>query len=237
MATDNNKKIDAEIGQALFSDTERFEMWFATYWKPAIIVAIVAAVFAAVVFWIATARSSADRKAAFELADASTAAEISAALKKHSNHAGAAMARFKLAKLQLEAKKYKEAIAEFDKIANASNADATLAAKAKVASGYACELANDVKGAISRFLAVESNLNNPAVLRAEAGYSAGRLLIKTGDIKQAKSVLGRTGLIAGNSPAVSYWTENAKQTLIAIDNGEYTKAAPAKKDAPAKKAK
>ena len=43
MATDNNKKIDAEIGQALFSDTERFEMWFATYWKPAIIVAIVAA--------------------------------------------------------------------------------------------------------------------------------------------------------------------------------------------------
>ena len=134
MATDNNKKIDAEIGQALFSDTERFEMWFATYWKPAIIVAIVAAVLAAIVFWIASARSSADRKAAFELADASTAAEITAALKKHGSHSGAAMARFKLAKIQLEAKKYKEAVAEFDKIGNASGADATLAAKSTLAS-------------------------------------------------------------------------------------------------------
>ena len=70
MATDNKKKIDAEIGQALFSDTERFEMWFATYWKPACFVAIIAAVLAAVIFGIATARSSADRKAAFELTDA-----------------------------------------------------------------------------------------------------------------------------------------------------------------------
>ena len=227
MATDNKKKIDAEIGQALFSDTERFEMWFATYWKPACFVAIIAAVLAAVSFGIATARSSADRKAAFELTDAATVSEISAALKKHPNHAGAAIARFRLAKLQLDAKNYKDAIAEFDKIANTSGVEATLAGKAKLASGYACELAGKKKEAVPRFLAVESNLELPAALRAEAGYNAGRLLIQTGDEKQAKTVLGRTGMISGNTQTVSYWTENAKQMLIAIDNGEYKKA-PAK---------
>jgi hypothetical protein len=225
MATDNKKKIDAEIGQALFSDTERFEMWFATYWKPACFVAIIAAVLAAVIFGIATARSSADRKAAFELTDAATVSEISAALKKHPNHAGAAIARFRLAKLQLDAKNYKDAIAEFDKIANASGVDATLAGKAKLASGYACELAGKKKEAVPRFLAVESNLELPAALRAEAGYNAGRLLIQTGDEKQAKTVLGRTGMISGNTQTVSYWTGNAKQMLIGIDNGEYKKAA------------
>ena len=227
MATDNKKKIDAEIGQALFSDTERFEMWFATYWKPACFVAIIVAVLAAVIFGIATARSSADRKAAFELTDAATVSEISAALKKHPNHAGAAIARFRLAKLQLDAKNYKDAIAEFDKIANTSGVEATLAGKAKLASGYACELAGKKKEAVPRFLAVESNLELPAALRAEAGYNAGRLLIQTGDEKQAKTVLGRTGMISGNTQTVSYWTGNAKQMLIGIDNGEYKKA-PAK---------
>ena len=54
MDTDNKKKINAEIGQALFSDTERFEMWFATYWKPACIVAIIIAVLVAVIFGIAS---------------------------------------------------------------------------------------------------------------------------------------------------------------------------------------
>lgn len=231
MATDNKKKIDAEIGQALFSDTERFEMWFATYWKAACIVAIIIAVLAAIIFGITSASSSADRKAAFELTDAATVAEISAALKKHPDHAGAAIARFRLAKLQLDAKNYKEAIGEFDKISNASNVDATLAGKAKLASGYACELAGKKKEAVPRFLAVESNLELPAALRAEAGYNAGRLLIQTGDEKQAKAVLGRTGIISGNTQNVSYWTENAKQMLIAIDNGEYKKApaAPKKK--------
>ena len=227
MATDNKKKIDAEIGQALFSDTERFEMWFATYWKPACFVAIIAAVLAAVIFGIATARSSADRKAAFELTDAATVSEISAALKKHPNHAGAAIARFRLAKLQLDAKNYKDAIAEFDKIANTSGVEATLAGKAKLASGYACELAGKKKEAVPRFLAVESNLELPAALRAEAGYNAGRLLVQTGDEKQAKTVLGQTGMISGNTQSVSYWTGNAKQMLIGIDNGEYKKA-PAK---------
>ena len=227
MATDNKKKIDAEIGQALFSDTERFEMWFATYWKPACFVAIIAAVLAAVIFGIATARSSANRKAAFELTDAATVSEISAALKKHPNHAGAAIARFRLAKLQLDAKNYKDAIAEFDKIANTSGVEATLAGKAKLASGYACELAGKKKEAVPRFLAVESNLELLAALRAEAGYNAGRLLIQTGDEKQAKTVLGRTGMISGNTQTVSYWTGNAKQMLIGIDNGEYKKA-PAK---------
>ena len=135
MATDNKKKMDAEIGQALFSDTERFEMWFATYWKPACIVAIAASILAAIVFWIASARSSADRKAAFELTDAATAAEISAALKKHPDHAGAAMARFRLATIQLAEKNYKDAVAEFDKIANTSGVDTSLAAQAKIASG------------------------------------------------------------------------------------------------------
>ena len=226
MATDNKKKMDAEIGQALFSDTERFEMWFATYWKPACIVAIAASILAAIVFWIASARSSADRKAAFELTDAATAAEISAALKKHPDHAGAAMARFRLATLQLAEKNYKDAVAEFDKIANTSGVDTSLAAQAKIASGYACELAGKTKDAIPRFAAVESNPEFPAALRAEAGYQAGRLLIQSGDEKQAKAVLGRTGMISGSSQTVAYWTENAKQMLIAIDNGEYKKAAP-----------
>ena len=156
MAAENNKKIDSEIGQALFSDTERFEMWFAAYWKPVTVVAVILAVLTAVVFWVATARSAAERKAAFELADAATEAELTAVLKKYPDHAGSAVARFRLAKLFLDAKKYQEALKELDAFANASGADATLAAQAKMAAGYACELSNNIKDAIPRFLAVES---------------------------------------------------------------------------------
>ncbi|MBR7103740.1 MAG: hypothetical protein IKC65_02250 [Lentisphaeria bacterium] len=228
----SKKKIDAEMGQALFSDTERFEMWFAAYWKPAAIAAAVIAVLTALVFWAVTAKNNADKKAAFALADANTAEELSAALKAYDGHPGTVMARYRLAKILMDSEKYQEAAKELDKI---STEDAVLSAKAKLAAAYAAELSGDTKGAISRFLAVENTMQFSAAARAEAGYSAGRLLIKAKDLKQAKAVLGRTALLGSGSAAVGYWTENAKQTLIAIDNGEYAAPKAAPKALPARK--
>ena len=228
------KKINAQMGQALFSDTERFEMWFSTYWKPAAGAAVAVAILCALVFWGVTASEKSAKNAAFMLTDASTVETLEAALKAHASHPGAPIARYRLAKLLIDAKKYQDAVKQLDLIAADTNADKTLAAQAKLTSGYANELANECKKAIASFLAVESNADYPAALRAEAGYSAGRLLIKTGDTAQAKSVLGRTGLLGSANAGVGYWTENAKNTLIALENGEYKPAAkPAAK--PAKK--
>ncbi len=230
------KQIDSQIGQALFSDTERFEMWFSTYWKPAMGVALIIAVAAAVVFGVITSRNAADKKAAFMLADASTVEELTAALKKYPDHAGSAVARFRLAKMLNDSGKHAEASAQFDQVVKEAADTPDLAARAALAAGYAAELSGSTKEAVKRFSAVESDLRYPASQRAEAGYCAGRLLVKNGDLQQAKSILGRTAMMGSANAGTGYWTENAKQTMIAIDNGEYSKKSPGPKAVQVKKA-
>ena len=219
------KKIDAEIGQALFSDAERFEMWFSAYWKPAAGVAVVIAVLAAAAFWAVSARSAAERKAAFALADANTVEELTAAITENAGHAGVGIARYRLAKLLIDSEKYQEALKQLDAVSADNSVDPLLAAKARLSAGYACELEKNIKESTRRFLAVESDTTLPAAQRAEAGYSAGRLLVQTGDTAQAKAVLGRTALLGAGSSGTGYWTENARQTLLALENGEYTASA------------
>jgi len=231
------KKIDAEIGQALFSDTERFEMWFSTYWKPAAGVAVVIAVLAAAAFWAVTARSAAERKAAFALADANTVEELRSAISENAGHAGVGIARYRLAKLLIDSEKYQEALKQLDAVSADNSVDPTLAAQARLSAGYVSELEKNFKEAIRRFLAVESDTTLPAAQRAEAGYSAGRLLIQTGDTAQAKAVLGRTGLLGTGSSGTGYWTENARQTLLALEDGEKSASAAKKSAAAPAKAK
>ena len=231
-------KLDSEIGQALFTDTERFEMWFSAYWKPAAAVAVVAAVLAAGAFWAVSARNAAEKKAAFALADANTVEELTAAINENAGHAGVGIARYRLAKILIDSEKYQEALRQLDAVSQDASVDALLAAKARLSAGYACELSGSKKEAISRFLAVESNAVLPAAQRAEAGYCAGRLLIQSGDLEQARAVLGRTALLGSGNAGTGYWTENAKQTLLAVESGEYAPPAAGKqaKPAPAKPA-
>ena len=241
MATTGNKnqkkKIDAEIGQALFSDTERFEMWFSAYWKPAAGVAVVIAVLAAAAFWAVSASRAAERKAAFALADANTVEELTAAIAGNAGHAGVGIARYRLAKLLIDSEKYPEALKQLEAVSADSSADPMLAAKARLSAGYVCELEKNINESIRRFLAVEGDSALPAAQRAEAGYSAGRLLIQTGDTAQAKAVLGRTALLSVGNSGTGYWTDNARQTLLALENGEYAATAASKSAAvPAVKA-
>ena len=58
----SKKKIDAEMGQALFSDTERFEMWFAENWKKTAAVSLIIVIAISAAFGITG--YIADRKAA-----------------------------------------------------------------------------------------------------------------------------------------------------------------------------
>ena len=222
------KKIDSEIGQALFTDTERFEMWFSAYWKPAAAVAVIAAVLAAGAFWAVSARNAAEKKAAFALADANTVEELTAAISENAGHAGVGIARYRLAKILIDSEKYQEALRQLDAVSQDASIDALLAAKARLSAGYVCELSGNRKEAITRFLAVESSAALPAAQRAEAGYCAGRLLVQAGDLDQAKAVLGRTALLGSGSAGTGYWTENAKQTLLAVESGEYAPGSAAK---------
>ena len=72
----NVRKMNSELKQALFSDTERFEMFFAAHWKKIAVIAVAAALLAAIIFGIWMAWCNARKQAAAELADAATVTEL-----------------------------------------------------------------------------------------------------------------------------------------------------------------
>ena len=108
---EKNRKLNAELSRALMNDVERLELGFATYWRQIAVVAVIAAIVVALVFWGFSHSRRTAREAAFTLADASTVTELAAALDKYGDQPGAAAARFRLAKLRIDVKEYDAALA------------------------------------------------------------------------------------------------------------------------------
>ncbi|MCQ2378086.1 MAG: hypothetical protein MJ016_02610, partial [Victivallaceae bacterium] len=90
------RRIDRSIGSALFSDTERMEMWFADHWKRIAVAAVALVVAVTAVFAVVRYARAREVEAARTLQKAPTDAELTQALDKYHDSVGAPYERTRL---------------------------------------------------------------------------------------------------------------------------------------------
>ena len=174
---EKNRKLNAELSRALMNDVERLELGFATYWRQIAAVAVIAAIVVALIFWGFSYSRRSAREAAFTLADASTVTELTAALDKYGDKPGAAAARFRLAKLRIDAKEYAAALEDLRTLIASAPAEPLLG-NARLAEAYLLEIMDKPETAAGLFAELGRSMDLSSTLRAEANFSAGRLFIK-----------------------------------------------------------
>lgn len=214
----DSKVLNKEIGNALFSDDERFEMFFAANWKKIMAAAVAVVVVITLVFAIRLHIANNAKRASARLATASTAADLEKALAENADAAGADAARFRLAGMYIADKKYAQAQVVLDKLA-VSAAEPSLRNKANLSAAYMSEMSGKLAEAAQRFSAIAALHANPAAMRAEAAYAAGRLYLALNKKTEAKQVLNHLQLMetSSGSNAVVFWKERAQMLERSIN--------------------
>ena len=182
------KALEREISNELFTDEERARMFLAKYWKHIAVLAVLV-VLAVTGGFAAYSRMEAAKKAnTAKLANAKTVAEIEAVLKEIPDAPGADAARSRLAQLYVADKKYDKALAVLESLAG-STRDVACRDRARLNAAYTLELAGKTDQAAKKFAEIAGNTAVAAVIRAEAGYAAGRLYVDLNKKADAKKIL------------------------------------------------
>ena len=223
---EKNRKLNAELSRALMNDVERLELGFATYWRQIAVVAVIAAVVVALVFWGFSHSRRTAREAAFTLADASTVTELAAALDKYGDQPGAAAARFRLAKLRIDAKEYDAALAELRTLIASAPAEPLLGS-ARLAEAYLLEVMGKTAEAAGLFAELGRSMELSSNLRAEANANAGRLYIQLKKFDDAAAALARA--VNPDRQSTAAWCRMAQSLLLALESGDFGPYKPAAK--------
>ena len=217
------RKIDG-LEKELFSDRERMELWIAENWKQcvgmaALVVVIVVGVFA----WNHFQRR---RDAAYraELA-AATPENLDAVVARRPAHPAVVMARLRCARALQAAGQYARARSEYLKAASCAGISEVLRENARMEAATCAELAGEDKIAIADWSAVEAGAENSLPVRAEAGYQAGRMMLKNGDISGAKAAFTRVaGMGDVGRSGAEIWVMQSRHALAAVANGDFAPA-------------
>ena len=219
-AKKDTKNLNREISNALFTDEERAGMFFAKYWKKLLVLAVIAVVAITGIFAYTRHREAVKSKAVAGLARAKTVEEIKAELAKNPNIPGADAARFRMAKIYEEEKKYGDAIKTLEELEGSE--DAAIRNRARLNIAYLLELEGKLDEAAKRFAALA--LTDAAVIsaadRAEAGYAAGRLYLKLNKKDEAKKILRTVGSLKINPQeqrAAALWQERSAELENSIN--------------------
>ena len=223
-----NKELNAQMGQALFNDIERMEMWYSSNWKRFAAYAFAAAVLVAIVFGVYQYINNSNRKSSYALADATTQEELVKVLASNPNHPGAAMARYRLAKILIDNAKYADAAKELTALTNNANTDASLKGSAMLSLAFCYELNGKIADAAKAFATAGKDINYNAAIRAEANYNAARLMIKYKKFDEAATLLKRVAKAKGNTQITAFWANNAEMLLVSLEAGDFGKYAPKK---------
>ena len=218
----NDKKINSGMGEALFSDRERFEMWFSENWKKAAVISLGIVVAISAAFGIAGHIKESRAQGAAELSAAATVDALKAALEKNASNPAAAVARLRMANMLFDAGRYSDAIVYLEQIAQDKNADTVLTETAKLNIAKALELSGKLEDAAKAFSASAAAANNNFAIKSEAGFSAARLYAKLGKTAAALEEIQNIES-ARDANAMSPYADDASTLKIAIENGEYGK--------------
>ena len=212
----NKKDVNAE------NQNKTYEAWFNANFKKCICGAVVLVVAAAVIIagvLICKQKNSA-AKARLLAADIENVESIIA---ESPDHADVAITRMRIGNELLTMKKWKEAREQFVKISDIADAAVFLRDSARLAAASCLEQLNDFDAAAKEFAAIEADNSASVQVRSEAGYNAGRMMLKSGKISEAEKILQNVAAMTGSSP----WIGLSRNTLIAIKNGDF--AVPAAK--------
>ena len=223
---EKNRKLNAELSRALMNDVERLELGFATYGRQIAAVAVIAAIVVALIFWGFSYSRRSAREAAFTLADASTVTELTAALDKYGDKPGAAAARFRLAKLRIDAKEYAAALEDLRTLIASAPAEPLLG-NARLAEAYLLEIMDKPETAAGLFAELGRSMDLSSTLRAEANFNAGRLFIKLKKFDDAAAALNRA--VNPDRQSAAAWCSMAHSLLLALESGDFGPYKPAAK--------
>jgi hypothetical protein len=221
-----NKELNAQMGQALFNDIERMEMWYSSNWKRFAVYAVSAACLVAIVFGVYQYITNSNKKSSYALADATTQEELVKVLAANPNHPGAALARFRLAKILIDSAKYADAIKELTTLTTNANTDASLKGSALLSLAFCQELNGKTSDAAKAFKSLGNDIQYNAAIRAEAKYHAARLLIKDKKFDEAATLL--KSIPQGKSQITAFWSSNAEMLLTSLEAGDFGKYTPKK---------
>ncbi len=223
------KKNVNGLEKELFSDRERMEIWIAENWKKCLVIsaAVVIAVVAFSVFSHIRQKSDENSRAQLASAGADT---LAAVIEKYSDHPAASAARTRLAKMLLAKGDFIQAAAEFKKVAATPGCATYLRENALMDAALCAELAQDAKSAVDAYNAIESDMEISLPIRAEAGFNAGRLMLKSGDINGAKAIFTKVAAVNfSNQQPADLWAAMSRNALAAISNGDFAPKAKAGK--------
>ena len=212
------KALNKEIGEALFTDEERLELFFAKHWKKLLAAALIAVVAITAAFAVHKHAEAAKKADSAKLAQAKSIAEIEAAIAAAPKARGVDAARFRLAKLYTDDKKFDQARKVLAAI-SAGSEDPAARDRASLNSAYLLELEGKTADAAQSFAVIVGAASASAAARAEAAYSAGRLYVQLKQPAEAKKVLARLQTIKATpeQPVVGEWKNRAAELEQSIN--------------------
>ena len=220
-----SKENKIDMGQALFSDRERFEMWFSENWKRTAVISLAVVVAISVAFGIKNHIEESRANAAAALSAASTVETLKEAVGKYSDSAAVPMAKLRLANMLFDKGSYNDAIPYLKDVAGSADADSVLKNAAKMNYAKALELTGKTEDAAKAFAALAADNGISFSVKSEAAFNAARLYAKLGKTKAALEEIQNisvSGNASGN-PMMNIYAESANALKIAIENGEYGK--------------
>jgi hypothetical protein len=122
-----------------------------------------------------------------------------------------------LAVIYTKEKKYDEAMKAYSAISSKVPAGEELKLKAEMNICYLLELRNEKQEAALRFAQISRDPSAPEAYKAEAAYSAGRILLK---LKENVRALKSLNLAIGSSvsnQATAFWATQAQRLLDGIE--------------------
>ena len=170
----DRKALDAEIKNSLSGGIGEFELFFADHWKALVVGGLAVVVAIGCIFGVRSWMQERERAAQNALSSAQTVEQLEKALQEYGSNSSAVFARIRLARLYMDAKKIKEADAQYKKL-ETSGLPPEMLLRVRIDRGYLLEKTGDLKGAAAHFAACAVTPGAASVLRAEADFAAGRL--------------------------------------------------------------
>lgn len=188
----------SQLGESLFSDRERMELWFAANWKKCVVLtfAVILIAGAAAAWHYFAQKNDAEFR---EKLGAAKVEEIAGIIAEKPEHPAVPAARLRLANGLLAKGDVKGAKAEFDNLAAAAKAAVALQECGKIGSANCLELLGETQEARKSYQVLADDAANSLPTRAEAGFHAARLLIAAGNNAEAEKMLQKIADLGSNA--------------------------------------
>ena len=208
------KVMESEIiADDITRDCNSFEVWFIENGKKVAWACVAIVVIVAIVFSVLQIRKSARAKAYSALASAVTEQQLQDALKQYPNGTAAAEARFRLARVFIQAKNNKAALEQLALVAADEEALPFTRGRAILDTGYLYENDGKQKEALAQYEKAAADLRLPEDARLEGYYAAGRIQLQLKDFAKARTAFKQAAAGTVRSQGGFFWSSQARAAL------------------------